>query len=333
MRIVVLGATGNLGTSLIETLALEPFVESTLAVARRTPSVLPPQVEFAAADITADDLRPLVRGADVVVHLAWAIQPMHRPEVTWTVNVGGMHRVLDAVEAERVPAFVYSSSIGAYRARDLHAPDVMVDESWPTVGIGGVPYSMEKAYDERLLDEFARRVPTCRVARVRPALVLMPRAGAELSELFAGPLVRLLLKAGRRWHLRLPVPADLRLQVVHSADVADALRRLCLRPVEGVFNLASGPVLTRSDLFDAIGTEPLPMAWPLLRSGVRAGFATHTSPLLPGWVDLIRLAPMIDSTRARVELEWSPRHDAVSVLRDTVDAVLQRREGPTPPLQ
>ena len=75
MRVVVVGASGNIGTSLLEALRAEPEVESVLGLARRIPELEFPRTEWARADVTTDDLIPFFRGADAVVHLAWAIQP------------------------------------------------------------------------------------------------------------------------------------------------------------------------------------------------------------------------------------------------------------------
>ena len=70
MRVVVFGATGNVGTSLLEALASEERVEEIVAVARRAPGREFPRTTFVAADIASSELAPIVRGADAVVHLA-----------------------------------------------------------------------------------------------------------------------------------------------------------------------------------------------------------------------------------------------------------------------
>jgi UDP-glucose 4-epimerase len=77
VRVVVVGATGNVGTSLLGALSADPDVESVLGLARRLPRLRMPKVAWAVADITRDELAPRFRGADAVVHLAWAIQPSH----------------------------------------------------------------------------------------------------------------------------------------------------------------------------------------------------------------------------------------------------------------
>src|SRR5215212_9678500 len=135
MRIVVVGATGNIGTSVLRSLADEQRVESVLGVARRLPELTVPKVEWASADVVSDELVPLVRGADAVVLLAWIIQPSRDLDKQWMVNVEGSMRVARAVKEAGVPSLLYASSVGAYSPGPK---DRRVDESWPT---GGVPTS------------------------------------------------------------------------------------------------------------------------------------------------------------------------------------------------
>ena len=55
MRVVVVGASGNSGTSLLTTLARDPQVSSILGVARRPPALEWPKTDWARADIARDD--------------------------------------------------------------------------------------------------------------------------------------------------------------------------------------------------------------------------------------------------------------------------------------
>lgn len=52
MRVVIIGATGNAGPALLDTLASEQYVDEVVAVARRAPSRSWPRTRFTAADIT-----------------------------------------------------------------------------------------------------------------------------------------------------------------------------------------------------------------------------------------------------------------------------------------
>ncbi|MBV9537292.1 MAG: NAD-dependent epimerase/dehydratase family protein, partial [Solirubrobacterales bacterium] len=132
MRVVVVGGTGNVGTSVLESLASEVEVDEIVAIAKRPPAVQFPKARFVSADIRYSDLVPLFLGAGAVIHLAWLIQPGRDEATTRSVNVDGSRRLFDAVVEAGVPLLVYASSVGAYSPGPK---DRFVDESWPTSGI------------------------------------------------------------------------------------------------------------------------------------------------------------------------------------------------------
>src|SRR5437764_12878207 len=142
MRVVVVGATGNVGTSVLGALAHEPRVNSIVGVARRTPALAWPKTSWVRADISHDDLAPHFRGADAIVHLAWLIQPSRDMATLEATNVLGSRRVFYAAGSAGAGALVYASSVGAYSAGPK---DRRVDESWPTGGIPSSFYSPHKA--------------------------------------------------------------------------------------------------------------------------------------------------------------------------------------------
>src|SRR5438067_1397793 len=132
MRIVVTGATGNVGTSLLRVLGLDGDVEEIVGIARRPPATPFPKTTWVRADVISDELVEIFEGADAVVHLAWAMQPSHDEPALRAVNIGGSARVFDAVARAGVPTLVYASSVGAYSPGPK---DEAVDESWPTDGV------------------------------------------------------------------------------------------------------------------------------------------------------------------------------------------------------
>lgn len=189
MRVVVVGATGNVGTSLVRTLAGDPAITSVLGLARRLPGWRADKTTWERVDMSrgdASDLATHLRGADVVVHLAWVFQPTHRPAITWLTNVHGAIRVFQAAAEAKVGALVYASSVGAYSPGPK---DRGVDESWPTHGWPEASYTREKAYLERVLDSFEREHPEIRVARLRPGFIFKRESASQQRRLFAGPLL------------------------------------------------------------------------------------------------------------------------------------------------
>ncbi len=329
MRIVVTGATGNVGSQLLPQLLSTPAVTSVVGLARRLPADPDPRIEWHAVDVGEGDLRPLLRGADAVVHLAWLLMPAHDPDEMRRVNVTGSRRVFDALLGEGVPVLIHASSIGVY-APGPNEP--RVDESHPHTGISTSVYSRHKAEVEGMLDELEREHPERRVVRLRPGIVFQAQAASELARYFLGPFVPQTLV--RRALLPLvPAVPDLAVQAVHSEDMARAYVLALTKPVTGAFNIAAEPVLDPPTLARLLGARTLPLPLLLVRGLVDATWRLHVQPTDPGWVDIGTLGPLMDITRARRDLGWLPKHSAGEALLETVDAMAAGEGGGSPVLR
>src|SRR5688572_9794637 len=159
MRIVVTGATGNVGTAVLRALAADERVEEIVGLARRVPSWRNPRTRWVRAEVAADPLEPHFADADAVIQLAWLVQPSRDERELERVNVEGSRRVFEAAAAAGAGALVHASSVGAYSPGPK---DRRVDESWPTGGIETSFYSRHKAAAERLLDATEARHPGLR---------------------------------------------------------------------------------------------------------------------------------------------------------------------------
>jgi nucleoside-diphosphate-sugar epimerase len=328
MRVVITGATGNVGTSVLEALAGEAQVEEIVGLARRAPERQFPRTSFVAADVAKDELAGIFQGADAVVHLAWLIQPGRDESVTHSVNVIGSRRVFAAAVQAGVRTIVYASSVGAYSPGPK---DRLVDESWPTDGIASSFYSRHKAAVERQLDELEREQPELRIVRMRPALIFKGQAATEIRRLFAGPLLP-------RWLLRpelipiVPEVSRLRFQAVHSLDVGQAYRAALLADVRGAFNLAAEPPIGPPELADLLRARRLRLPAAVLRVGAAATYALRLQPTEPGWVDMALAVPLMDSSRAHAELGWTPRYRGTEALAELLEGMRKGADYPTPPL-
>ena len=328
MRVVVVGATGNVGTSVLRALADEPRVRSIVGIARRAPQMVWPKTSWVKADISRDELEPHFRGVDVVVHLAWLIQPSRDMATLEATNVLGSRRVFDAAGRAGVGALIYASSVGAYSPGPK---EWRVDESWPTDGIASSFYSRHKAQVERELDAFEREFPATRTVRLRPGLIFKREAASEIRRYFAGPfLPGFLIRRPL-----IPVVPDvegLRFQAVHSHDVGEAYRLAMVGDAHGAFNIAADPVLDPQELADALGARTVKLPQRALRWGALATWRLRLQPAPPGWVDMALSVPLLDTTRAREELGWAPRHSSREALLDLLQGLREGSGVDTPPL-
>jgi UDP-glucose 4-epimerase len=329
MRIVVTGATGNVGTSVVAALAADPRVSEIVGIARRRPRLQSPRTTWVEADVVSAPLDGLFAGAHAVIHLAWLIQPSRDERTLEAVNVTGTGRVFEAAAAARVGALVYASSVGAYSAGP---DDRAVDESWPTGGTPSSFYARHKVAAERALDAIEAAHPELRVVRLRPALMFKREAASEVRRLFAGPLLPSPLVRPRLLPL-LPLPAGLRMQGVHSADVAEAYRLAATdERARGAYNVAADPVLDAATLGRALGARPVEVPVRALRAAADLSWRLRLQPTPPGWLDMGMRVPVMDSGRIRRELGWSPRHAADAALLELLEGMRERAGAPTPPL-
>ncbi len=328
MRVAIVGATGNVGTSVIQALENEPEVESILGIARRLPGWRPAKTEWVAADVTKDDLVPYLRGADAVVLLAWLIQPSRDLNKLWMTNVEGSMRAARAVAEAGVPALLYASSVGTYSPGPK---DRAVDESWPVDGISTSYYSRHKAEVERRLNRFESQNPDVRVVRFRQALVFKREAAQGIRRLFGGPFFPGFL--ARPGFLNLvPQIENLRSQVVHSYDVGEAYRLALLGDVRGAFNLAADPVLDAQEVGRILDARPVPVPVQLARTGARLSWQLRLQPVPEGWLDMGLNVPIMDTTRARQELGWTPSYSSEDALLDLLAGLREGAGLDTPPL-
>jgi nucleoside-diphosphate-sugar epimerase len=329
MRVVVVGATGNIGTSVVQALGADPAIDEIVGVARRRPDLGLPKTRWVTADVVTSDLLPILRGADALIQLSWLIQPSRDESVTRKVNVEGTARVFETAARAGVPAIVYSSSVGTYAPGPK---DRAVDESWPHTGIPTSFYSRHKAAVEQILDSFEAAQPQIRVTRIRPGLVFKREASTEIRRLFAGPFLPNLL-VQRSLIPFVPRHERLRFQAVHADDLAQAFKAAVLDDdARGAFNVAAEPVLDGPELGRLLGARPVPVPAKLLRAAANVSWRARLQPTSPGWVDMAFGVPVMDTGRARSELGWSETRTSGQALLELLEGMRDGAGTETPPL-
>ena len=226
MKVVVAGATGNVGTSVLEALGADERVDEIVGLARRLPDWTPPRTRWVPRRRQRDDLGRRFAGADAVIHLAWLIQPSRDAA---RARAGQRRRLAPRVRGRgrgRAPARSCTRPRSAStRPARRTAP---VDESWPRDGIA-----------EPRSTRATRRRPSGRSTRSRRAPRAARRAPAARADLQARgrardpPAVRRPVAAharccGPACCRSLPLPRAARVQAVHADDVGEAYRLAAL---------------------------------------------------------------------------------------------------------
>ncbi len=327
LAVALTGPTGTFGHGLMPLLEGEPRVTRVVGIARRPFDPADQgwtKMTYRRGDVRdRDALLEAFTGADVVVHLAFLITGTGSREAIREVNVQGTRNAFEAARAAGVKRFVYASSVAAY---GFHADNpVGMDEDWPVRPAARLFYAQEKAELEEILNREAAESEKPELYLLRPPIVLGPHAtGAKGS--VPEPLTRAALAVlGAAARLRIPIPApaaDVPMQVIHEADVGQALLQCVLAEgPPGAYNIAGDGVITGSDVARELGLTPVSIPAGVVHRATRMLTRLPWPGIVPPaaeWVEALSHPAIMDTRKAREQLGWKPAYTAIEALRDTL---------------
>jgi UDP-glucose 4-epimerase len=326
LTVAVTGPTGEMGQAVVSALERSPEVGRILGMARRPFDPASrgwKKLTYIRGDVlNRRRVATLLEGVDVVVHLAFMI--MGGARESRRVNLNGSRNVFEAAVTAKAKRIVYASSVAAY---GFHADNPQpLTEDVPARGTAAHYYSAHKAEVEELLSDtlhgsrtFAYVFRPCIVAGPDAPLLIDSLPYTQISGRLPGPVLNL-LEGVPILRPVLPDPG-VPFQLVHHDDVASAMRAGVLgRGKPGVYNLAGPGQLTVKQLADALGWYSIPV--PELAVDAVAELVGRLGflPAQAQWIAAFREPVIMSSSKARRELRWRPKHDAMETLRETITA-------------
>ncbi len=326
LTVAVTGPTGTFGFGLVPLLQADDRIGKVIGIARRPFDPAEhgwTKMEYRQGDVRDEAaLEDAFRDADVVVHLAFMITGTADRASTRAINVDGTLNTFRAAAAAGVDRFVYASSVAAY---GFHSDNpVPLTEDWPTRPATRLFYAQEKAELEQLLGQEAEAHPELKLYLLRPPVVLGPHTVGAKD--IPGPLEAI----GRGLAgavLRLPVPLptvapNLQVQFIHEDDVGSAfLQCIVAAGPPGAYNITGDGLLNGSDLVREMGLSPVPVPGGPIRAAARAVSAIPTPPFVPPaaeWLEAISHPAIMDASKAKRELGWTPSYTSREALQDTL---------------
>jgi UDP-glucose 4-epimerase len=326
LTVAVTGPTGEIGKPFIRALERQHDITRVLGMARRP---FDPKAhgwsktEYRQGDVLdRAAVDALCAEADIVVHLAFII--VAGSTQSRDINLEGSRNVFEAAVKAKAQRLVYASSVAAYGFHEENPQPLTEDV--PARGTEAHPYSADKAAVEDVLSEVVENSNTdayvfrpCIVAGPEAPLLINSIPYVQLGDRMPGA-VRALFDQVPILKPVLPDPG-VPFQLVHHDDAATALRSAVLgRGTAGVYNLAGPGEVTMRDLADALGYYTVPI--PELAVDATAEIVSRL-PFMPdeaSWIEAARIPVLMDTAKARSQLKWRPRHDALDTLRATVEA-------------
>ncbi|MDI9335575.1 MAG: SDR family oxidoreductase [Gammaproteobacteria bacterium] len=296
-HILITGAQGFLGTSLINYLISVPWAKLIVGVDVRQKSLDSPKVKLYLLDIRDPYLPDLMlkHHIDTVVHLASVVTPTKTmtQETMYDIDVNGTHQVLVACQRAGVKHLVVSSSGAAYGYYPDNPP--WIDESTPLRGHPRFAYAHHKMLVEKMLCAWRHQHPELKQTVFRIGTILGHQVNNQLTDLFTQK--RLLRIVGS------PSP----FVFIWDEDVVSALAHALTGAPAGCYNLAGDGYLTIDDLARKLAkkTWSIPAKWLafLLTVGKYLGLTVYG----PEQVDFLRYRPVLSNTKLKTEFGFTPQ--------------------------
>jgi UDP-glucose 4-epimerase len=325
LRVAVTGPTGEIGISTIKALEDHAEVEQIVGMARRPFDPAErnwSKTVYRQGDILdRDAVDGLVADVDVVVHLAFII--MGSREESGRINLEGTRNVFEAtVAAQRPKRLVYTSSVAAY---GYHSDNpVPITEDVPPRGSPEHYYSEQKAACEAALAEITEG-SSLAVYVLRPCIVAGPNAPMLADAMpwnqLPGPLRRVTQAVPA---LKPPFPdPGVPMQLIHHDDVATAIAAAVTNTSapSGAYNIAGDGVVSLSEVADQLGARPVKVP---RAAAVATSEVISRLPFVPSaleWLHAGRTSVVMDTSKAKGQLGWTPRFTSAETLSALAGAV------------
>ena len=313
--VAITGASGLVGSRLLPLLDADPAIDRVVALDVREPDARRSKVEFHRVDIAGTELRPLLEGVDVVVHLAGVVDPIADEALMARVNVEGTRHVLSAAAAVGARRIVRVSSASVYGAWATNP--VPLDEGAPLRPHPQFSPAVQGAEVERLLAAWQRDNPGVTVTTLRAAPVVGPGAERLPGRILLG-----------RPPLRVR-GATMPVQVVHVDDLARALALVAVRDLPGVFNVAADGWLTADAARALLPRSTVPaLPQDALERALRRTWELGVGDVPPGVVPYLVHPWVIANDKLRAA-GWEPRHSNEAAIAEALGALPPRHVART----
>lgn len=316
-RALVTGATGGLGRVLTAMLLDRGReVVATGRDAGRGATLAQRGARFVAADLTRDDLAPVLAGIDTIFHLAALSAPWGRRADFVAANLTATTRLIAAARAAGCARLVFASTPSIY-TRSRHQIGLTEDAPLPARPVNA--YAETKLAAERAVR--AAAAPGFATVTLRPRAVIGP---------YDSVLLPRLIRAADTGVMPLPGMGRALIEPTDARDVGAAFldaEARCEALSGQVFNISGGRAMPLADLarhvFGHIGRPvrllPLPASLVLALAHVTEAGARirpgRPEPALTVYgAKVLGWSQTFDLGAARTALGWRPVHDPFAAI-------------------
>ena len=308
-KILVTGATGQIGVELVPALRDRYGAENVVAAGHhRPPGELTRSGPYCRLDVReASALKQIVEnyGCDTIFHLASLLSAVAeaKPQQAWDINMNGLINVLEVARTQRCAVF-FPSSIGAF------GPETpSFDTPQDTLQRPKTVYGITKVSGELLCDYYFHRFGVDTRGLRYPGLISSKALPGGGTTDYA---VDIFYAAVKYRHYDCFLRADTQLDMMYMPDAVAAAIELME---------ADSASLTHRNAFNvtAMSFTPGQLAAEIQKQLPEFTIAYRVDPVRQSIAD--SWPRHMDDSAARAEWGWRPRFDLTAMVKDMLEQI------------
>lgn len=304
-KIVITGIAGRLGRLLAKQLHRTGRYEI-IGIDRRPFEDKPADVIHARVDIRSKRTRDVFRSQKIsaLIHLGLMHDPRRSVREHHEWNVVATQHLLEYCRHYRVPKVVVLSSASVYGPRPEN-PQFLTEDS-PLLAAQDDPNSLTLVEADMLANSFFWKYREGDTVILRPVHTLGQVANAVSNYL-------------RMERIPVLMGFDPMLQVIHEADVVDAVVLALAKGVRGIYNIVGPSEVPVSVLVREARKPTFPIPHFLAPVVSKLFWNLGMSPFRGSELNHLRYVCMVDGSRARGDLGFRPTRTIKEAVRAALD--------------
>ncbi len=300
MRVAITGVAGYFGHKIMERLEVNDEIEKVVGISRRKLDHSFSKLDYHRMDVRSDGLGEFFAENDVdaVIHLAFALNPIHNSKEMNSIDIEGAKNVLEASKQADVKKIIMTSSTTVYGTW----PDspVYTEES-PTRPHPTYYYSRDKVEIEKMCNDFKEKNGGIIMTIFRPCLVMGPTTEQFYAKLLKWPILPLV--GGNNPDM----------QFVHEDDIGRAYEHFLMNDFDGVFNIVGDGTISWKEVIETAGKRAVKMPDSVIYPLMKMLWGIHLVGTPPEILDFVKY-PWVASGEKAKKAGFIPQYSSKEAL-------------------
>ncbi len=298
--IAITGVNSYFASTLLPKLEEDPTVDKIIGI-----DVTPwkggySKVDFHKEDIRSEKLSEILKGVDVVYHLAFIVGEIQNKKKTFDININGSRNVFNACVENNVKKVIYTSSATVYGSHKDN-PSVFYEDS--PMGLNDDNYyNKSKIEVENFVTSYFKEHPGIKLSIIRAALLFGPNIENMFSKLYALPVSAL------------PMGSTAENHFIHEEDLGTALHLAYKKDLQGIYNVGADDTLPTRETFRKAGVMIIRAPLALLKPLVNVGFKLRLFPAGGSWANMSMYTIFTNSDKFKKATGWEPKKSSLQTF-------------------